>query len=254
MDSNDPFNAAAAGIGFVLMWLWPVWALIGAGLLLRLARARYERRRLAHAALPEIDRMTAAEFEGRLVVLFRALGYAVTQTGRAGNWGADLVISKGGTRTLVQAKRYTMNVGTAEVRQAVKARAKYECPAAIVVTIGYFTMAARVLARLDAVELWDRDQLIARLWETHAAAAKSPAPRAVPVPITAPDTADLDMPTGGGRPACPRCGAPMDRRTSWGVFYAPANSYNCSTFPQCRGRLPMPPTGLPRVPRARRPR
>jgi restriction system protein len=241
MDPSDPFIAATAGVGLVVIRLWPIWACIGAVLLLRLARARYERRRLARAPMPEVDHMTAAEFEWRLVVLFRALGYAVTQTGHAGNWGADLVISKGGKRTVVLAKRYTMNVVAPEVRHAVAARAKYECAAAMVVTIGYFTTGARVLARRLAVELWDRDQLIARLWETHAAAAKSPAPRAVPVPITASAIADLDLLSGGGPPTCPRCGAIMFSHHSSGSNNVRQRFYSCSTFPQCPGRLILPP-------------
>src|SRR5688572_23484112 len=69
--------------------------------------------RLAPPVVPEwqpadeddIDSMTGPQFERRLVVLFRDLGYSATHTGRLGDFGADLVVERDGTRTVVQAKR-----------------------------------------------------------------------------------------------------------------------------------------------------
>jgi restriction system protein len=230
----------AHALGVAFSSLWPYLVVIGVLLLLPQARARYERRRLARAAMPEVERMTAAEFEWRLVVLFRALGYAVTPAAQAGNWGADLVISKGDKRTLVLAKRDSKNLRVKAVQEAPGARAKYECAGAMLVTIGYFTVPARVLARLNGVALWDRDQLIARLWETHAAAAQSPAPRPVPVPTPAPAAADWLMPALDGPPACPRCGAPMVVRSPRRGYHARQTFYGCSTYPRCHGMAPLP--------------
>src|SRR5690348_1382015 len=66
-------------------------------------RSRIESPRDVRASLPSnrssglsaIDSMTGTQFERRLEILFRDLGYAVRHTGRLGDFGADLVIEKG---------------------------------------------------------------------------------------------------------------------------------------------------------------
>jgi restriction system protein len=241
MGLNHALDGLTAGFGPALIALWPFWAIIGAGLLLQLAWAWYKGRRLGRAGMPEIDRMTGTEFEQRLAVLFRALGYSVMHTGQIGDWGADLVISKNGTRTVVQAKRYNKNVGVPAVQQATAAKAKYGCTAAMVVTNSRFTTAARELARVNAVELWDRDQLIARLLETRPAAERSLAAPAQLVQAPTPTVANLVTPAIQQPPACPRCGAPMVLRTARRGENVGGQFYGCSTYPQCRGMVSLPP-------------
>jgi restriction system protein len=149
----------------------------GGLVLLQLLVAFYRYRRLARSGIADIDRMSGGQFEQYLAVLFRTLGYHVERTGKAGDYGADLVISRDGVRTIVQAKRYTKNVGVKAVQEAVTAKAMYRCSDAMVVTNSYFTKQAQVLARSNAVALWDRERLIAAILHTQR---RTPAPDAPP--------------------------------------------------------------------------
>ena len=141
-------------------WLWALIALIGSA---KLAWRFYEWRRLTRSGIVEIDRMDGSTFETFLVSLFRRLGYAVEHTGRRGDYGADLVVAKEGRRIVVQAKRWTKNVGVKAVQEAVAAKAPYRCTDALVVTNRGFSTQARELARMNGVTLWDREKLVEQL-------------------------------------------------------------------------------------------
>ena len=143
--------------------LWPVWALVALIGFGKAALWLFEQRRLARCGITDIDSMDGRTFEQRLVVLFRGLGYRVDHVGRRGDYGADLIVSKDGVRTVVQAKRWTRNVGPKAVQEAHAAPAMHDCSRSMVVTNRYFTKAARQLARANGVELWDRDRLVAAL-------------------------------------------------------------------------------------------
>jgi restriction system protein len=98
--------------------------------------------RLAHSDIDTIDRMDGITFEQRLKVLFTDLGYRVQLTRTVGDYGADLILSKDGIRTAVQAKHWNYAVGVKAVQEVVAAKAFYRCTAAIVVTTNYFTQQA----------------------------------------------------------------------------------------------------------------
>ena len=146
-----------------LLQLWPLWLVLLAAFAIRIALYLRRYRRLLRSGIAEIDRMTGAVFEQYLALLFRQHGYRVEHTGRAGDYGADLVISKGGVRTIVQAKRYRRNVNLKAVQEAVAAKAMYGCTHAMVVTNSGFARSAHTLARANGVELWDRDKLISMI-------------------------------------------------------------------------------------------
>ena len=120
-------------------------------------------RRLARSGIGEIDAMDGITFERRLAHLFTSLGYRVEQTRARGDYGADLVVEKTGERSVVQAKRWTKNVGVKAIQEAVAAKPMYRCDRAIVVTNRYYTQQAKRLAKANGVTLWDRDQLVAAL-------------------------------------------------------------------------------------------
>ena len=146
-----------------LLQLWPIWLLLVLAFAVRIGLAAYRYRRLSRSGIAEIDRMTGATFERYLEILFRQHGYQVERTGRAGDYGADLVVCKGGVRTIVQAKRYKRNVNLKAVQEAVAAKAMYNCSRAMVVTNSGFARSAYALARANDVELWDRDKLISMI-------------------------------------------------------------------------------------------
>src|SRR5579862_2994442 len=84
-------------------------------------------RRLARSGIEEIDAMGGVTFERRLSHLFNCLGYRVEQTRARGDYGADLILARDGIRTVVQAKRWTKNVGVKAVQEAVAAKPMYRC-------------------------------------------------------------------------------------------------------------------------------
>src|SRR2546422_11228928 len=64
-------------------------------------------RRFAESGIAEIDTMDGITFERYLEILFSNIGYSVKRTQASGDFGADLIIKKGGASTVVQAKRYS---------------------------------------------------------------------------------------------------------------------------------------------------
>ena len=222
MGLNHILDGFTAGLGPAALSLWPLWAIFAAILAGRLMLGWYETQRLARSGIAEIDQMTGVAFERRLVVLFRALGYQVTHVGAVGDFGGDLVLSKDGVRTVVQAKRYGKNVGVRAVQEVVAAKSMYDCTAALIVTNRDFTAQARTLARRAGVELWGREQLVAHLLATQAGPVAAPA---APIPAPAPLAA---------APLCPHCKIPMVRRTAQRGRYAGQQFYGCANYPQCR--------------------
>lgn len=150
-------------VGPFLQHFWWLIPLVVAGLVIRGVRSVMAERRLARSGILEIDRMDGVTFERRLAHLFTRLGYHVERTRAHGDYGADLVLVKDGVRSVVQAKRWTKNVGVKAIQEAVAAKPVYRCTRAVVVTNRYFTEQAKRLARANDVVLCNRDQLVQAL-------------------------------------------------------------------------------------------
>lgn len=174
--SSPPFGGAAALILFLFLfgmrWLQQHPLVVGlAALLLLGGIAAFifvtwrQREQVRKSGIAEIDHMDGRTFEMRLGLLFRDLGYSVRQTKVSGDFGADLVLHKNGTVTVVQAKRYSLDrkVGVGAVQEVVSAMGMYHAQHAIVITNTYFTAPAKTLAQSNNVELWDRTDLIQAL-------------------------------------------------------------------------------------------
>lgn len=147
----------------IINW-WPVWLFITIKFLFGSALKIIEYRKLSRSGIYEIDKMSGKEFEDRLVILFRRMGYIVTHTGRStGDYGVDLVVEKDGIKTAVQAKRHKTLIGEDAVREVFSGMAMYKCTKALVVTNSNFTHQAKRLARSNNVELCDRSDLINKL-------------------------------------------------------------------------------------------
>lgn len=104
-------DALIEGIIRGLIMLWPLWVFLGVILFLRALFALWEWRRLARSGIRDIDRMDGKTFEKYLQVLFMRLGFHVERTRYIGDYGADLVVSKDGKKSIVQAKRSERRVG-----------------------------------------------------------------------------------------------------------------------------------------------
>ena len=118
---------------------------------------------LLRAGMPEIDRMSGRNFEEKISLLLQAKGYRVHLTPYVGDWGADLVVSRDGRKSVVQLKRWNRSINIKAIQQVVASKAKYGCDHAMVITNAHFTRAARELARVNRVELWDRQRLAREL-------------------------------------------------------------------------------------------
>jgi restriction endonuclease len=160
--ANDQSDAIATLL-HSLAKLWPLWVLVALVAAAKLALWLHQEVRLRRAGIAEVDRMDGPTFERFLVSLFRRLDYRVEHTGRRGDFGADLVVAKGGRRTVVQAKCWKRNVGVGAVQEAVAAKGYYRCDDILVVTNRRYTEPAKKLARANAVTLWSRDELVAKL-------------------------------------------------------------------------------------------
>lgn len=108
----------------------------------------------------DIDEMNGHDFEDYLTKLLTAMGYSATRVSRSKDQGADLIISKNGERTVVQAKRWANTVGNSAVQEAIGAKSHYMCDHAWVVTNQRFSRDAEALARSNHVRLIDGEHLI----------------------------------------------------------------------------------------------
>jgi len=111
------------------------------------------------SSLRKIDTMEGEEFEELLQAHFEKKGYRVSLTPLTGDYGADLILKKGGEKIIVQAKRYRQKVGNSAIQEIVAAKGYYEADKCMVITNSYFTQNAIDLAAANNVELWDRDDL-----------------------------------------------------------------------------------------------
>lgn len=123
-------------------------------------RAYRRKQILRMSGIMEIDKMDGILFEHYLKELYSSYGYSAKVTQAVGDFGADLVLTKTGKKIVVQAKRYSGNVGVKAVQEIKAAQSHYNAEESWVVTNSYFTQAAVSLAKSNNVKLINRDQLI----------------------------------------------------------------------------------------------
>jgi HJR/Mrr/RecB family endonuclease len=107
----------------------------------------------------DLSGMEGIDFERYLQSLFEFLGYATQTTPAHGDYGADLIVTKNGRRTCIQAKRWKGAVGVDAVMATNGAKAHYQCDASAVITSSTFTPNARVLATSTKSTLIDGSQI-----------------------------------------------------------------------------------------------
>lgn len=187
----DLVKPVAHGLEHDFVVFWPLWLLLLLVALAKLSWRGYQMHRLSKSGISEIDRMSGHTFEEYLCTLFRRLGYRVELTRRHGDYGADLVITKGRHRTAVQAKRWSKRIGVKAVQEAVASKGMYGCDAALVVANREFTQQAQKLARANKVDLWGRGVLVSKLLSVRGKEAPGgqlvlePAPPAMSVALPA---------------------------------------------------------------------
>lgn len=108
-------------------------------------------------SLYRVDKMTGEEFERFLYHHFVNKGYKVLKIGQSNDYGADLILTKGRSKTVVQAKRYKSKVGIKAVQEVIGAINYYHANRGVVVTNSRFSAQAMELAKEAGIELYDRD-------------------------------------------------------------------------------------------------
>ncbi|WP_135555927.1 restriction endonuclease [Paenibacillus cymbidii] len=107
---------------------------------IRRQRNQAWRRKVLQSGIEQIDVMKGEQFELYLKVLFEQQGYQVELAPKSNDFGADLILTLSGKRTVVQAKRYERTVGVDAIQQVTGASAHYAASEAWVITNpGFFS-------------------------------------------------------------------------------------------------------------------
>ena len=124
----------------------------------RLVQKRHRQKKYLTSSLYRIDHMEGHEFEEYLQAHFQKLGYRCRNVGAGGHdYGVDLLVTKNGETTAVQAKRYREKVGIKAIQEIASGMRYYKADKALVVTNSFFTKSAVEMAAGCGVELWNRD-------------------------------------------------------------------------------------------------
>ena len=106
-----------------------------------------------------IDGLDGLEFEAAVVELLPLVGFEQVEHVGGFDKGADIVAVRDGTRTAVQAKRWSTPINLSAVRQLVDGVKRYECEAGLLVTNSFLTKPALECADFWKIEVWDRHTL-----------------------------------------------------------------------------------------------
>ena len=107
----------------------------------------------------DLDKFKGSDFEDFLKILFTKMGYEVENTTLSRDQGADLILTKFGNKTVVQAKRWKRKVGNRAVQEITAAINHYNANEGMVVTNSDYTKAAKELAMSNNIKLINRPKL-----------------------------------------------------------------------------------------------
>lgn len=110
-------------------------------------------------SIAQVDAMSGRQFEWYVAALLKHQGYHAVVTKASGDYGADIIATKGHEKWAVQTKCYANPVGNSVVGEVVAGKGYYRCDRAMAVTNSTFTPNARVAARANHTTLIARDQL-----------------------------------------------------------------------------------------------
>ena len=117
---------------------------------------REEERRLKSFGFGNVGSLSGTEFELAIALYLRTVGFEKVETTPAsGDFGADLLISHGRKKIVVQCKRWSATVGVTAVQEVHSAKSHYRANEAWVITSSTFTQPAKDLAKTTKVRLFD---------------------------------------------------------------------------------------------------
>ena len=129
-------------------------------------RKKADKEKICIYNISQLDSISGRDFELLLKDIFERLGYTCQLTKKSHDFGADLVIEKGKSKAIVQAKCYTKTVGVKAIQEIVSAKNHYNVYDTIVATNNYFSKEATLLATENNVMLIDRDVLAGLIKQT----------------------------------------------------------------------------------------
>lgn len=178
----------------------------------------------SRTGLESLRAMSWREFEMLVGEAFRRQGYIVEETGLGGaDGGIDLVLYRGGRKTLVQCKQWrARHVNVSTTREMWGLAAHHDADAVKIVCTNDFTRDAAEFAAGKPIELLAGQELLALVRAVQKAATS------IPVSESRSNTYQESMTA----PDCPRCAAEMlcrINRKSGKPFWG------CSNFPKCKG-------------------
>lgn len=201
---------------FVLLGIVIFLTILLASLLVyKMKRARI-RKRYMNSGIYQVDKMSGEEFELYLKCHFEKLGYKVELTKKSHDYGADLIMRRGGERIVIQAKRYKESVGIKAVQEILGALQYYKADKGYVVTNSKsYTKSAIELAYNTNIVLWSRKDIIDKF--NIEDCGQDEEPNSIKV-----------QPTSNIK-TCPKCGNKiLIKKGAYGDFYG------CSNFPKCK--------------------
>lgn len=135
--------------------IWWVYIIILAAVIICLftgARKTY--------SITKLDAMEGHEFEYACADILRANGFKNVEVTRgSGDFGVDVLAEKKGIKYAIQCKCYSHKLDNKPIQEVIGGLVCYGCTKGAVMTNQYFTEPAKELARINGVELWDRDAL-----------------------------------------------------------------------------------------------
>lgn len=189
--------------------------------LFRIIKENHILKKLSASGIKDIDKMDGYQFEVYLKSLLKEMGYSASVTSGSHDYGADLIIKKGGKKIVVQAKRYGFKnkIGIDAIQQVYSAVPYYKANDAWVMTNSIFTKNAINLAKACDVNLIDRNKLINFINKVNP-------------DMTAKSVIDNVSPL---KRTCPLCKNKLIKRTSKNNNHF----MGCETYPQCKHTEPI---------------
>jgi hypothetical protein len=115
--------------------------------------------------IEDCDRMTWKDFEVYVGKLYEKMGYEVTKTSGGGDGGCDLVLSRSGKKTVVDAKHWKSQMHVKIIGQILRAKKNYHADYGTIVGISAFTKETIEEAKENQIELVNRDRLEKMLYD-----------------------------------------------------------------------------------------
>ena len=206
---------------------WMALALCWVAAFVSYVKSRQRKKLLdTRTGLESLKALSWREFEMLVGEAFRRQRYVVEETGLGGSdGGIDLVLYKGGRKTLVQCKQWrARQVNVSTVREMWGLSNHHDADEVKIVCVGDFTRDAAEFATGKPIELITGQGLLdlVRAVQSPTFSANVSAPQQAPSqgPIVAPQ--------------CPRCCSEMalrKNRRSGQTFWG------CQNFPRCKGTL-----------------